>query len=174
MRGFPSGAQAPQVHEASRTLRSEEATAHNAAKIADFVATNVLSGSCVDGIEAIATGHWTIAFCGAFSVIDQRGEIVKIVVIGGTGSSVRRPSPFCAGVATRSLLRRPKPANTITGEGLRQILCNTAVVIDVTNPPSFDDKAVLELILPDLRALTSADGSCCRRAAPRRAVDCRS
>ncbi len=34
--------------------------------------------------------------------------------------------------------------NTITNEGLSEVLVGAEVVIDVTKPPSFDDKAVLE------------------------------
>ena len=34
--------------------------------------------------------------------------------------------------------------NTITGEGLAEVLAGASVVVDVSNSPSFEDKAVIE------------------------------
>lgn len=70
---------------------------------------------------------------------------MKIVVIGGTG---------LIGSKTVAILRQrghdvvaaaPNTGvNTITGEGLKDALSGAAVVVDLANSPSFDDKAVLE------------------------------
>jgi uncharacterized protein YbjT (DUF2867 family) len=70
---------------------------------------------------------------------------MKIVIIGGTG---------LVGTKLVASLReqghQPVPAsldtgvNTLTGEGLAQVLTGAAVVIDVSNSPSFEDAAVLQ------------------------------
>src|SRR5216684_827930 len=72
---------------------------------------------------------------------------MKIVVIGGTG---------LIGSKTVAILRRgghevvaasPNTGvNSITGEGLKEAVAGAQVVIDLANSPSFEDKAVLELI----------------------------
>ena len=74
---------------------------------------------------------------------------MKIVVIGGSG---------LIGSKTVAILRRgghevvaasPNTGvNTITGEGLKQAMAGTQVVIDLANSPSFEDKAVLEFFRP--------------------------
>jgi hypothetical protein len=72
----------------------------------------------------------------------------KIVVIGGP-SDHQRPSP--SGQAGLPGLGAASPntgVNTITGEGLKQAMADTQVVIDLANSPSFEDKAVLEFRLP--------------------------
>jgi hypothetical protein len=51
---------------------------------------------------------------------------MKIVVIGGTGLSGSKTSPFCASAATPPLLR-PKAASTpLPARGLRRSSCYTA------------------------------------------------
>ena len=70
---------------------------------------------------------------------------MKIVVIGGTGLI---GSKVVANLRQRGhQLIAASPAtgiNTITGEGLAEAMNNTDVVIDLSNSPSFEDKAVLE------------------------------
>ena len=70
---------------------------------------------------------------------------MKIVVIGGTG---------LIGSKTVAILRQgghdvvaasPNTGvNTITGEGLKEVMIGAQVVVDLANSPSFEDKAVLE------------------------------
>jgi len=70
---------------------------------------------------------------------------MKIVIIGGTGligSKVvarLRKDGHQAGPASLDT-----GVNTITGEGLAQVLTGAAVVVDVSNSPSFEDAAVLK------------------------------
>ena len=83
---------------------------------------------------------------------------MKIVVIGGTG---------LIGSKTVAILRRGGhevvPAspnsgvNTITGEGLKEVLTGAQVVIDLANSPSFEDKAVLEFFQTSGRNLSAAE-----------------
>lgn len=69
----------------------------------------------------------------------------KIVVIGGTGligSKVveRLNQQGCEAVAAAP----NTGVNTLTGEGLAEILEGASVVVDVSNSPSFDDDAVMK------------------------------
>src|SRR6185369_11966751 len=83
---------------------------------------------------------------------------MKIVVIGGTG---------LIGSKTVAILREGGHAvvaaspnsgvNTITGEGLKEALAGTHVVIDLANSPSFEDKAVLEFFETSGRNLFAAE-----------------
>ena len=49
--------------------------------------------------------------------------------------------------------------NTITGEGLKQAMDGTQVVIDLANSPSFEDKAVLEFFETSGRNLLAAEAA---------------
>ena len=85
---------------------------------------------------------------------------MKIVVIGGTG---------LIGSKTVTILRRdghevvaasPKSGvNSITGEGLKEAMAAAQVVIDLTNSPSFEDKAVLEFFETSGRNLIAAEAA---------------
>src|ERR1700741_3863230 len=83
---------------------------------------------------------------------------MKIVVIGGTGligsKTVRILRPGGHDVIAPS----PKSGvNSITGEGLKEALAGTQVVIDLANSPSFKDKAVLEFFETSGRNLLAAE-----------------
>lgn len=83
---------------------------------------------------------------------------MKIVVIGGTGR---------IGSKTVTILRRggqevvaaapQNGINTITGEGLKDAMAGTQVVIDLANSPSFEDRAVLEFFGTSGRNLLGAE-----------------
>ena len=85
---------------------------------------------------------------------------MKIVVIGGTG---------LIGSKTVTILRQGGhevvPAspntgvNTITGEGLKEAMAGTQVVIDLANSPSFEDKAVLEFFETSGRNVLAAEAA---------------
>ena len=70
---------------------------------------------------------------------------MKIVVIGGTGligsKVVRNLSEHGYEVVAAS---PNSGVNTLTGEGLAEVLEGASVVVDVSNSPSFDDAAVME------------------------------
>ena len=85
---------------------------------------------------------------------------MKIVVIGGTG---------LIGSKTVAILRQrghevvaaspDSGVNTITGEGLKDVLTGAEVVIDLANSPSFEDKAVLEFFDASEHHLLPAEAS---------------
>jgi uncharacterized protein YbjT (DUF2867 family) len=70
---------------------------------------------------------------------------MKIVIIGGTGLI---GSKLVTRLRAQGHLAVPASpdtgVNTLTGEGLAQALTGAAVVIDVSNSPSFEDAAVLK------------------------------
>jgi len=69
----------------------------------------------------------------------------KIVVIGGTGLI---GSKVVAGLNARgfdAVAAAPNTGvNTLTGEGLAEVLDGASVVVDVSNSPSFEDAAVMD------------------------------
>src|SRR6267142_1688350 len=70
---------------------------------------------------------------------------MKIVVIGGTGLIGSKAVPVLRQGGHEVLAASPNTGvNTITGEGLKEVMAGTQVVIDLANSPSFEDKAVLE------------------------------
>src|SRR3569833_1869213 len=71
-----------------------------------------------------------------------KGELMKIVVIGGTGligsklvSKLRERGHEAVAASPNS------GVNTVTGEGLAEVLKGATVVVDVSNSPSFEEQA---------------------------------
>ena len=85
---------------------------------------------------------------------------MKIIVIGGTGligsKVVTRlsASGFEAVAASRT-----SGVNTMTGRGLADVLAKSTVVIDLSNPPTFDGAAALEFFETSTRNLLSAEAA---------------
>src|SRR5262245_59011233 len=70
---------------------------------------------------------------------------MEIVVIGGTGLIGSKTVAILRQGGHEVVAASPNTGvNTITGEGLKQAMADTQVVIDLANSPSFEDKAVLE------------------------------
>jgi uncharacterized protein YbjT (DUF2867 family) len=85
---------------------------------------------------------------------------MKIVVIGGSGligsKLVNRLRMFDQKVVAAS----PNTGvNTITGEGLKEVLSGAQVVVDVANSPSFDDVAVMDFFVTSGRNLLAAEAT---------------
>jgi uncharacterized protein YbjT (DUF2867 family) len=83
---------------------------------------------------------------------------MKIVVIGGTG---------LIGAKTVAILRQgghevvaaspESGVNTVTGEGVKEVMTGAQVLIDLSNSPSFEDAAVLEFFEISGRNLLAAE-----------------
>jgi uncharacterized protein YbjT (DUF2867 family) len=83
---------------------------------------------------------------------------MKIVVIGGTGLIGSKITPILRQGGHEVVAASPQTGiNSITGEGLREALAGTQVVIDLTNSPSFADQAVLEFFQTSGRNLLAAN-----------------
>lgn len=70
---------------------------------------------------------------------------MKIVIIGGTGLIGTKVTARLRQLGHQVIAASPATGvNTITGEGLAEALNNTDIVIDLSNSPSFEEKAVME------------------------------
>jgi uncharacterized protein YbjT (DUF2867 family) len=83
---------------------------------------------------------------------------MKIVVIGGTGRVGSKLVELLHEHGHEAFAAAPNTGvNTITGEGLAEALQGAAVVVDVSNAPSFEDAAVLEFFSTSTRNLLDAE-----------------
>ncbi|GAB4043164.1 SDR family oxidoreductase [Spirosoma jeollabukense] len=83
---------------------------------------------------------------------------MKIVVIGGTGLIGSKLVDRLRRLGHEVIAASPASGvNTITGEGLTEVLVDTQVVVDLANSPSFEDKAVLEFFETSGRNLLGAE-----------------
>ena len=85
---------------------------------------------------------------------------MKIVIIGGTGligsKLVARLHELGHDVVPAS---PASGVNTLTGEGLADVLAGAAVVVDVSNSPSFEDAAVLHFFRRSTANLLAAEAA---------------
>jgi uncharacterized protein YbjT (DUF2867 family) len=85
---------------------------------------------------------------------------MKIVVIGGTGLIGSKAVAILRQGGHEVVAASPKTGvNSITGEGLTEAMAGTQVVIDLTNSPSFEDRAVLEFFETSGRNLLAAEAA---------------
>jgi uncharacterized protein YbjT (DUF2867 family) len=83
---------------------------------------------------------------------------MKIVVIGGTGLIGSKTSAILRQRGHEVVAASPQSGvNTITGEGLKEVMVGVQVVVDLANSPSFEDKAVLEFFETSERNLLPAE-----------------
>lgn len=83
---------------------------------------------------------------------------MKIVVIGGTGLIGSKLVGKLAAKGHEAIAASPNTGvNTLTGEGLAEVLQGTDVVVDLSNSPSFEDKAVLDFFTISGRNLMAAE-----------------
>src|SRR3954470_25052231 len=85
---------------------------------------------------------------------------MKIVVIGGTGLIGSKTVAILRQGGHDVLAASPNTGvNTITGEGLKEAMAGTQVVIDLANSPSFEDAAVLKFFETSGRNLLAAEAA---------------
>ena len=83
---------------------------------------------------------------------------MKIVVIGGTGLIGSKTVAILRQRGDEVVAGAPESGvNSITGEGLKEVLAGAQVVVDLANSPSFEDKAVLEFFETSERHLLPAE-----------------
>src|ERR1700733_2120332 len=83
---------------------------------------------------------------------------MKIVVIGGTGLIGSKTVTILRHGGHEVVAASPQSGiNTITGEGLKEVMAGAQVVIDLANSPSFEDQAVLEFFETSGRNLLAAE-----------------
>ena len=85
---------------------------------------------------------------------------MKIVVIGGSGLIGSKLVNKLREQRHETVAASPDSGvNTLTGEGLAEALRGAAVVVDVTNSPSFEDAAVLKFFETSTRNLLAAEAT---------------
>ena len=85
---------------------------------------------------------------------------MKIVVIGGTGLIGSKVVAKLIALGHEAVAASPNSGvNTLTGEGLAEVLEKTQVVVDVSNSPSFEDAAVMNFFQTSTRNLLSYEAA---------------
>jgi uncharacterized protein YbjT (DUF2867 family) len=83
---------------------------------------------------------------------------MKIVIVGGTGLIGSKTAPILRQAGHEVIAASPNTGvNSITGEGLKEAMAGTQVVIDLANSPSWEDKAVLEFFETSGRNILAAE-----------------
>jgi uncharacterized protein YbjT (DUF2867 family) len=82
---------------------------------------------------------------------------MKLVIIGGTGLIGSKLVPTLRERGYEAVAASPDTGvNTLTGEGLAEVLQGASVVVDVSNSPSFEDEAVMSFFTTSTRNLLKA------------------
>jgi uncharacterized protein YbjT (DUF2867 family) len=90
----------------------------------------------------------------------NRGVIMKIVIIGGTGLIGSKVVLKLRDQGNEAVPAAPNTGvNTLTGEGLAEVLKGADVVVDVSNSPSFEDAAVLNFFRASTTNLLAAEAA---------------
>jgi len=85
---------------------------------------------------------------------------MKIVIIGGTGLIGSKLVARLREHGHEAVPASPDSGvNTLTGEGLAEVLAGAAVVVDVSNSPSFEDAAVLKFFETSTSNLLAAEAA---------------
>jgi uncharacterized protein YbjT (DUF2867 family) len=83
---------------------------------------------------------------------------MKIVVIGGTGLIGSKVVEKLSKKGHEAIAAAPNTGvNTITGAGLAETLSGAEVVVDVSNSPSFEERAAMDFFQTSGRNLTAAE-----------------
>jgi uncharacterized protein YbjT (DUF2867 family) len=84
---------------------------------------------------------------------------MKIVVIGGTGLIGSKVVTCLEAKGHEAVAASPDSGvNTLTGEGLADVLEGASVVVDVSNSPSFDDEPAMDFFTTATTNLLVAEG----------------
>src|SRR5262252_8448589 len=90
----------------------------------------------------------------------MKETIMKIVVIGGTGLIGSQLVNKLREHGHEAVAAAPNTGvNTLTGEGLTEVLKGGAAVVDVSNSPNWEDAAVLEFFETSTRNLLSYEAA---------------
>ncbi|MER7129029.1 SDR family oxidoreductase [Streptosporangium saharense] len=85
---------------------------------------------------------------------------MKIVVVGGTGLIGSKLVAKLGEHGHQAVAAAPSTGvDTLTGEGLAEVMADTRVVVDVSNSPSFEPTAVMEFFETSTRNLLAAEAA---------------
>jgi uncharacterized protein YbjT (DUF2867 family) len=90
----------------------------------------------------------------------MKETIMKIVVIGGTGLIGSKLVNKLLAHGHEAVAASPNSGvNSVTGEGLAEVLKGASVVVDVSNSPSWEDSAVLKFFETSTRNLLTYEAA---------------
>jgi uncharacterized protein YbjT (DUF2867 family) len=90
----------------------------------------------------------------------MKETVMRIVVIGGTGLIGSKLVNRLHEQGHEAVAAAPNTGvNTLTGEGLTEVLKGASVVVDVSNSPSWDDAAVLQFFETSTRNLLTHEAA---------------
>src|SRR5881296_456532 len=93
-------------------------------------------------------------------LVNHERRIMKIVVIGGTGLIGSKLVNKLREHGHEAVAAAPNTGvNTLTGEGLAEVLKGASVVVDVSNSPSWDDAAVMNFLETSTRNLLTHEAA---------------
>jgi uncharacterized protein YbjT (DUF2867 family) len=85
---------------------------------------------------------------------------MKIVVIGGSGLIGSKVVALLAAGGHEAIAASPASGvDTLSGQGLDDVLDRASVVVDVSNSPSFEDSAVMSFFTTSTRNLLAAEAA---------------
>ncbi|CAN5388311.1 SDR family oxidoreductase [soil metagenome] len=85
---------------------------------------------------------------------------MKIVVIGGTGLIGSKVVQNLTEHGHEAVAAAPSTGvNTVTGEGLSDVMAGASVVVDVSNSPSFEDAAAMDFFTAATRNILDAEAA---------------
>ena len=85
---------------------------------------------------------------------------MKVVIIGGTGRIGSKVVTLLRERRHQAVPASPESGvNTLTGQGLAEVLAGAAVVVDVSNSPSFEDAAVLKFFETSTTNILAAEAA---------------
>jgi uncharacterized protein YbjT (DUF2867 family) len=85
---------------------------------------------------------------------------MKFVIIGGTGLIGSKVVSRLRDAGNEAVPAAPNTGvNTLTGEGLAEVMKDTDVVVDVSNSPSFEDAAVLNFFKTSTTNILAAEAA---------------
>ena len=85
---------------------------------------------------------------------------MKFVIIGGTGLIGSKVVSKLRDAGNEAVPAAPNTGvNTLTGEGLAEVMKGTDVVVDVSNSPSFEDEAVMSFFRTSTTNILAAEGA---------------
>jgi uncharacterized protein YbjT (DUF2867 family) len=89
---------------------------------------------------------------------NQPRATLRVVVVGGTGLIGSKLIARLTEHGHDAIAASPNSGvNTLTGEGLAEVLEGASVVVDVSNSPSFEDAAVMNFFTTSTRNLLAAE-----------------
>jgi len=90
----------------------------------------------------------------------MKGQFMKLVVIGGTGLIGSKLVNKLREQGHEPVAAAPNTGvNTLTGDGLAEVLKGASVVVDVSNSPDWDDAAVLKFFETSTRNLLTYEAT---------------